>query len=142
MLGGPLQLLWGPAIYMILAALGLNQFKVSTAAFHVRPPCRRLPGRQLPAGSCVSPVQIIYHLLARFLSQSSSNPVWQAVQPAFRQQLTFFESIFGKPATFSPTVTHVRACHSCSLAGMRMHFCTPMSVVLCCRSCWWPSCLS
>ena len=33
--------------------------------------------------------------------------MWQAVQPALKNQLTWLESIFGAPATFTPTTTHV-----------------------------------
>ena len=52
-------------------------------------------------------VQIAYNLLARFVYQRSSNALWRAVQPVLKQQLTFFESIFGQPATFTPSTTHV-----------------------------------
>ncbi|KAI3430512.1 hypothetical protein D9Q98_005107 [Chlorella vulgaris] len=73
----PIQLLWGPPFYMILSSLALNQFK------------------------------LFYSLLARLLTIKSNNPIWSAFEPALRHQQTFFHSIFGDPATFTPTVTHV-----------------------------------
>lgn len=77
LLGGPLGLIFGPALYIFFAAISLSQFK------------------------------ILYNFLARVVYQKHSNVVWETVQPALRQQMAFFESIFGQPATFTPSVTHV-----------------------------------
>ncbi|KAL4422813.1 hypothetical protein ABPG75_009010 [Micractinium tetrahymenae] len=77
MLGGPLAVIFGPVLYIFVAALSLSQFKIA------------------------------YNFLARFVYQKSRNPVWEVVQPPLRQQLAFFESVFGQPATFTPTTTHV-----------------------------------
>ena len=107
--------LWPCAVYIGRSDLPqhLQGVHRCSAAAHRTGRCRR---RQPPPCACVTipclPVptprwQISYTALARFTYQKSGNAVWQALQPALKNQLTWLESIFGAPATFTPTTTHV-----------------------------------
>ena len=97
-----------PILYIFLSAAVLSNFKVPSL---IPPPTSHtlalLPGFPSPPPPPLLFLQIAYHFLARASYQRSGNAVWQAVQPILAKQMEFLEQVFGPPATFTPSVTHV-----------------------------------
>ncbi|PSC76445.1 spermidine putrescine ABC transporter ATP-binding [Micractinium conductrix] len=75
--GGPIAFILGPVFYILTSVLSLGTFKV------------------------------VYTALARLAYQKQGGPFGEYVQPTLRNHVQFLESIFGQPATFTPSVTHV-----------------------------------